>query len=207
MDQQLWRKRWRRAIWVSSLLRSLPFIRMIGLNGSMVTGQMYEGSDIDFFVVVKHGHLFTGRLLVIGLVRLLGVGTTRYSVANRICLNRFSSDRFLDITPHNKYHATVFHNLIPLVSLDYCYEQYCAVNRWMKELDEEIVVHQPIFVEAGPARFFRSVAEWILDCFGARLEKQLKFLQEQKVIANQRLQETGSQVVFSDYEVRYHFTK
>jgi len=53
-------------------LRFVPFVRMIAVTGTLGMKNCEKDSDIDFFVVLKKGRIFTGRLLVTSLVHILG---------------------------------------------------------------------------------------------------------------------------------------
>jgi hypothetical protein len=180
---------------------------MVGLNGSMVTGAMNSQSDIDFFVVLSRGHLYTGRALVIALVHLLGVRTRGEDVAGRVCLNRFAADSWLEITPHNQYHAEVFHNLIPLMVVGDCYDCYRAANHWMADFDLPVHKHKVAVPDTLFSKLARSLLELLFLPFSATLERRTKELQVAKINQNELLQEPGSQLVLTDSEVRYHFAK
>ena len=56
------------ALW----LKYVPFVRMIAVTGTLAMKNCEKNSDIDFFVVLEKGRIFTGRLLVTLIVHLLG---------------------------------------------------------------------------------------------------------------------------------------
>ena len=148
MDRALWLKRWRRAVRVARFLSIIPFVRLVGLNGSMATGTMREESDIDFFIVAEPGHLYTARLFVTGALRSLRLTTTNTVTAGKICLNRYATCDNLDITEHNEYHARVFHNLMPLYAQREIGVKYWSVNQWMEKFGFA-PVHNPVVVGRG----------------------------------------------------------
>lgn len=207
MNQRLWRYRFQKALLVAAILRFVPFVRMIGLNGSMVTGLMTDQSDIDFFIVLKKGRIFSGRVLVTLLVQLLGVRRHGQMVASRICLNRFSHDQFLTIMEENYYHARVFHNLIPLFSGGDCYQRYCRANAWMASWDLPVRQHQVIIKDTPLSWLIRSTLEAVFAIVGGSVENVLRKKQYQRYAQDERVRQVGSQVVISDRELRFQLAK
>lgn len=207
MNQRLWRYRFQKALLVAAILRFVPFVRMIGLNGSMVTGLMTDQSDIDFYIVLKKGRIFSGRVLVTLIVQLLGVRRHGLIVAGRICLNRFSHDQFLTITEENYYHARVFHNLIPLFSRGNCYERYCQANTWMTEWDLPVNKHQVVLKDTPLSWLIRTTLEAVFAIVGGSVENVLRKRQYQRYAQDVRVKQVGSQVVISDRELRFQLAK
>jgi hypothetical protein len=204
MDTRTWMTYWRRALWISYLLRYVPFVRMVGLNGSMVTGTFRSESDIDVYIVTKDGHLFLGRFLATILIALTGLKIRSGREAGMICSNRFAIESFVDITPHDAYHARVFHNLIPLFDGGGVYAKYCAANQWMSD-SEPLVVHQPVLRHSVVSRFVQVVGEWLLG--SPNLEARIQRWQEQRIAQDPRAHAKGSKVVVSKRELRFHLAK
>ena len=207
MDRRLWKRYWRRALWTAWFVRFVPYVRMVGLNGSMVTGKLHEGSDIDFFVVLKEGRIFTGRVLVTLIVHLLGVRRHHALVAGRVCLNRYASDSFLVIQEENDYHARVFHNLVPLFSTHRAYERYRLANAWMDRLGHPLADHEPILKETYWSWLLRGTAEQLLAPFSQALEDWLRQRHLRRTAEDPRVRLPGSKVVISDQELRFHLAK
>ena len=198
---------WRRALWVSYLLRLVPYVRLVGLNGSLVTGTAHSGSDIDFFIVLKKGRIFTGRFLVTTLVQMLGVRRHGPYVAGRICLNRYASTDFLVIGPPNQYHAQVFHNLIPLYATPEIYQEFLLKNSWMKSFAYPPHAHEIIWKFGGTALAFQRVGELVMDLCCFWLEPVLRNLQLDRLAGDERAHLPGSRVVISDQELCFHTLK
>lgn len=73
-----------------AIIRRIPFTRMVALTGSAADGRATKKSDIDFFVQVKVGHIWTTRLLITVMLQLLGLRRTGTKIAGKICLNWFA---------------------------------------------------------------------------------------------------------------------
>lgn len=201
-----WRRSWYRALFAAWWLRFVPYVRLVGLNGSMVTGTFTEASDIDFYIVVKRGHIFTARVLTTALVHILGIRRHGSYVAGRVCQNRYAADDFLEITPHNQYHARVFHNMIPLAGDAYFARAFVRANRWMAGYQQAPVARQP-FWRPGLARLVQVGLEFVLTPFAASLEERCRRFQRQRAAQDPRVATPGSVVVLSDNELRFHLVK
>ena len=201
MDTRTWMRYWHRAIGVAALLRCVPFVRMVGLNGSMVTGTFRPESDIDLYIVTKDGHLFLGRFLATVVIRLTGLKIRPGKEAGMICANRFAIESFTEITPHDMYHDRVFHNLIPLFAQGASYEKYRRANRWM----HDVAFHRPVLRSGGLSRSIQIIGEMLLS---ARIFERLAMQWQQNRVANDpRAHEPGSTVIISERELRFHIVK
>lgn len=205
MDTKTWMRYWRRAVWLSAVLRLVPFVRMVGLNGSMATGTFRKESDIDLYIVVQDGHLFLGRFLATMLIELTGFRIKPGKEAGMFCPNRFAIESFTEITPHDEYHARVFHNLIPVFAVPGTYAAFVRENTWMQEAGQSVVVHEPFLRHSILTRLIQGVAERLLG--SARLEQRVAQWQRRRIAADPRAQDPGSKVIITDKELRFHLTK
>ncbi len=201
-------RRWRRTAWTATVLRFVPYVRLVGLNGSMVTGDMHAGSDIDFFLVLQEGRIFSGRVFVTVVVQLLGLRRQGSKVAGRICLNRYATTSWLTIGPPNLYHARVFHNLVPLFSAETTYARYLETNAWMAHFDYPVVVHKPLHTDSWLSWLVRSSLEGLADMlFLWWSEPLLRNRQLWRLRTDPRVSQPGSRVVVSDQELCFHILK
>ena len=204
----LWRQRVDRARGVARLLSGIPFIRLVGLNGSLVTGRMTRQSDIDFYIVTAPNRLYTGRLLATLVTHLTGWRRYGDRVQGRVCLNRFATVEALDITPHNDYHARVFSGLEPLWSADGVYESYQQANAWMADLGYEVASSRRSMRCAAWRGRAQAVGEWMLGGWlGDQLERAQQRWQRARIERDPRTSESGSRVYIRDNELCFHATK
>lgn len=123
-----------RAVTVARVLRYVPFLRMLGLNGSLVRGQEKEESDIDFLIIAKRGRLYTARFFATLLVELTGYRRKGNLVAGRICLNCYLPDNNLKIAPANPKSrgrvAKAYKYLIALIDDDDFERKFFIANSW-----------------------------------------------------------------------------
>lgn len=73
------------------LIQCVPFTRRVVLTGSYAEGRATKNSDIDFFIQVQEGHLFSTRFFVTLLLHMAGIRRTDTDIAGKICLNWFAT--------------------------------------------------------------------------------------------------------------------
>ncbi|HLM84354.1 MAG TPA: hypothetical protein VK254_04085 [Candidatus Bathyarchaeia archaeon] len=118
---------------VARWLRFVPFVRMVAVTGTLAMKNCEKNSDIDFFVVLEKGRIFTGRLLVTALVHLLGKRRYGKNIKNRICLNYFVATESLRIERQDLFAANEYSFIYPLFGLD-VFEDFCETNLdWIKK--------------------------------------------------------------------------
>lgn len=73
------------------IIKATPFTRGITLTGSHAENKATKNSDIDLFVQVKEGHIFSTRFFVTLFIHLVGIRRTDTDIAGKICLNWFAT--------------------------------------------------------------------------------------------------------------------
>src|SRR5690606_37166538 len=142
------------------VLGHVPFVRFVGLNGSMMTGSMRKESDIDLFIAAEPGRVMITRVMTTILVALTGLRVRSQKTAGLFCLNRYASSHFLEITPRNLYHARVFHNMYPIYAPKGVYERYLQENDWMAEFGHHVKKHK-VIMRWSPFIFIKIMFEWL----------------------------------------------
>lgn len=202
----------RRALRVAAWLRYVPFVEMVGLNGSLATNTADAASDIDFYIVTTPGRLYTARILTIAVTQLTGLRRYGTHIAGRICLNRFATRAGLTVTPHNEYHARVFSPLVPLFSLPGVYARYRAANEWMAQ------EHWPVIPLSQWRRDMQAIAStkpiirrWAEFCLRGRmgdtLENWLSAYQRERILRQGATYDSESRVFIRSDELCLHIAK
>lgn len=193
-------------------LRFVPFIRMIAVTGTLAMKNCEKDSDIDFFVVLEKGRIFTGRLLVTLVVHLLGKRRYEKYVKNRICLNYFVTTGSLKIKRKDLFAANEYSFIYPLFSSLPHYGRRSDVYKQFREENADwIKKYKPNFdlQEMKPARYFsqhRPVSraiqkineDLINSLFGDRIEAWLKKKQIVRIGRNPLTKKEGSYVEAND---------
>lgn len=201
-----------RAIRVAGLLRWVPFVELVGLNGSLATNTADADSDIDFYIATTPHRLYTARMLTI-----LAVHSTRQrrhgtKIAGRICLNRFATRAGLTITPQNEYHARVFSPLVPLFTVPGVYARYRAANEWMAQAHWPVIPLQNWRSDIGVVKSSKPmpvrVVEWLLrGVIGNALERALSVYQRERILRHEATYYPESRVFIRAEELCLHIAK
>ncbi len=90
---------WRRARNTARWLAMVPFVRSVSVANNVALDNAHPGSDIDLFITVQPGRLWTARFLVTAMTNLLGRRRYEEYVARRICLSFYCTDNVIDFEP------------------------------------------------------------------------------------------------------------
>src|SRR3989339_1162296 len=189
---------------VTGWLRFLPFVRMVAVTGTLAMKNSEKNSDIDFFVVLETGRIFTGRLLVTLLVHILGKRRYRKKIKNRVCLNYFITNGSLEIKRQDLFAANEYSFIYPLFGFK-IYEKFGEANiNWIKR-------HKPNFEfsKLKPAKYFvevkplqkkiQAIFEALINLlWGDRIELWLKRKQIEKIKRNPLTYKKGGYVEYTD---------
>ena len=201
-------KRQYRAEKVAWFLQAVPFIRFIGLTGSLAYDVARANSDIDIFVIAKHGRIWTCRFFVIMVLRMLKIYRTGDTVAERagkICPNRFVTDDYLLINPQNRYHAQDYTQMVPLYDSS-VYKKFLRQNDWMEKYGYFPPKKALTLVKSGNIlSSIRIISEWVLaGAIGGWLERHVRKYQLRRFQKLPKFGEKGSGVFADDKEIRIH---
>jgi hypothetical protein len=185
-------------------LRFVPFVRMIALTGTLAMKNCEKNSDIDFFVVLKKGRIFTGRLLVTLIVHILGKRRYGKKITNRICLNYFITDESLEIQRQDIFAANEYSFIYPIFGHN-VFQKFCEKNvEWIKEFKPnwEIQELKPAryFIEFSPRqRAVQRLFESLINLFwGDRIESWQKRAQIARIERNPLTKKEGAYVEYGD---------
>jgi predicted nucleotidyltransferase len=166
-------------------LRFLPFVRMIGVTGSLAMEKGEAESDWDLLVVLRRNFIFTGRAVITLFLHLIGKRRHGEKTRNRACLNYFITDESLEIGTKDVYSAHEYRFLIPLSGWS-VYRKFEMSNRWIVRFQPQFfLTEKPSLLlvrESAFASLCRSVSEHILSW--GWMERVLRTWQQQKIAAN-----------------------
>ena len=195
----------------------LPFVRLAAVCNTVAAGWPGPDSDIDLFIVVRAGRLWTTRFLITALASILNARRSRGAVANRVCLSFYVTDAGLDLSrvalpAPDIYLAYWINELIPLYERGSAMSDFVRANQWVLEYTPNSRAAPALIprskVEPGLiARLTQQTGEWIL---GGRLGTVLEGAarQTQKLMMARRdTDRTGSAlhgVVIDDTMLKFH---
>jgi hypothetical protein len=210
--QVLAQRKWRIARQVVRWLIYVPFIKMIAGSGSLALDNTRPTSDLDVFIIVEKGRIWTARLLLLCVTQLTGRRRKYWDrqAPDKICLNHYISDANVAIAPviRNVHTAVTYTHLVPLFGQP-MYKQFQKVNAaWMKSF---LMYPDPPFIfsvyQVKPRLFLwrirEQLAQFLLEPIGQWLERQVERWQRQ-AIARHTEPGRGGRVFVSDQELAFH---
>lgn len=198
-------KKLERAKKVSRLFAWFPFVKFVGVCNSLGFFNARSTSDIDFFVVIKRGRLWTARFFMNAFLKIFNLRPLRGDNKDKICLSFFISDEVLNISqialaggdPYF-YHWMAW--LLPLYD-EKVYKKFFEANAWIKNYLPNLTAQDNYFVPRH--RPVKRIFEKII---GGRLERKLKNFQLK--IMPQELKDAekrgDNSVVINDGMLKFH---
>lgn len=197
-----------KAMRVSLYLRFIPFLRMIGLNGSMVRGKFSKDSDIDFIIITEAKRMYFVRQLVMFLLNIFGLKRSDQNTAGKICPNRWATTNKLQITPKDDYHAWTFSSTIPIYSQSLIYKKFIEANSWMNEQGFAIKTQDILITDTrSVVRYKNWLENRLSGNFGDYLEKSFKQSQIKRIKNKAAHSSDRWNIQISDDELCFHLKR
>jgi hypothetical protein len=107
----------------TSLIRCLPFIRMVAITGTLAAQSAESSDDIDLFLITEPGRVWLARALTVVVVRLAAM----FNVT--LCPNYLIATDALALTERNLYAAHELIQMQPLYGAAW-YHRFRTCNDW-----------------------------------------------------------------------------
>lgn len=192
-------KRMRRLV---TILRYLPFVRMIAATGSLSLRHGTKGSDWDMLIVLEEKALFTGRFLLTIFLQLIGKRRHGKKIIDRACLNYYTGSQSLTVRLSDWYAAHEYQIMIPLFQT-FLPDVFYRANGWLLQFRNH--AHLPITrhrLEVSDSAFskqWRTFTETLLSF--SWLERNLAFFQKQKIARNPATHQKGACIIADDHSL------
>lgn len=109
----------------AKFIAQFPYVKGVGVSGSLSKGYYDNDSDIDFFVITKSDKLWICRTLLMLYKKIFLLNSRKY-----FCVNYFVSENQLEIEEKNRFTATELKTLIPLQGKS-VFEEFYKANTWV----------------------------------------------------------------------------
>lgn len=154
---QLAVKHLKRAMRISRILAWCPYIRGVGISGSLSKNFAYKGSDFDFFIITAANRLWIARTFQHVFIK----GLSRFGLRRLCCLNYYIDERAFEIEEKNIFTATEVATLLPARGRR-SFQNFFTTNNWIYEyLPNTVFKKVPATeISAWPPK---KVFEWLLD--------------------------------------------
>jgi predicted nucleotidyltransferase len=127
--QKIADKKWKKTRKIVRWFQLVPYCRMAAISGSLALGNTREESDLDLLIMSKQGRVWTLRVLLSALTQAMGQRRHGSVINDKICLNQYLTDQFMEIAPKNLSNAQSLARLVPLFGLSE-FRRFSEENDW-----------------------------------------------------------------------------
>jgi predicted nucleotidyltransferase len=113
---------------ISAFLYSFPFVRGVGISGSLSKNFADAQSDIDFFIITKANRLWIARTCMHLFKKLTFITGKQHW----FCMNYYVDEHALQIAEKNIFTATEVATLIPACGHS-AFNHFFRANNWVRE--------------------------------------------------------------------------
>lgn len=207
--QKIADRKWKKALKIIKWFQMAPFLKSVCANGSLARGFMDEDSDLDVFIIVKTGRIWTARFILSLLTAIMGVKRFRgaFNVRDKICFNHFITDKSLVMPFRNICTACTYSRLDFIYGDKNTLKKFYADNAWINDyllnFQGQLKMNERI-VNSSLLKIIGIVAEWLLDGkIGDLLENLLKKIQLRRIKNNLPAKING-RIVVNDNQLEFH---
>jgi len=153
---------------IGRFLYRFPFVRAIGISGSLSKGYADQHSDIDFFIITAPNRLWIARTFMHLFKKLTYLAARQHYY----CMNYYIDESALSLDEQNIFTAIELKTLLPVAGADIM-NHFFRQNKWADEWLPACPFRQQ--EKPDPRKsLFKKWAEWILGGkIGERLEQFL----------------------------------
>lgn len=160
----------------AKIIARFPFVRFVGITGSISKGKVNKHTDFDFFIATEANRLWICRTLLHLYKKLTFIRGRQH----RYCMNYFVDGTALEIEEKNHFTAIELSSMIPAYGST-CYERLMAANKWTtRALPNRYVPFGKGLTITDGNSIFKSLGEGILNIFGAGLNRMLMHITDKK---------------------------
>jgi hypothetical protein len=138
----------------ANFISKFPFVKAVGVSGSLSKGYYDNDSDIDFFVITKHQKLWICRTFLMLYKKIFLFNSRKY-----FCVNYFVSENQLEIEEQNRFTATEMKTLIPMQGKS-AFEAFYQKNNWVNDYFSKFSVDLKNVPEINKPSIIKGL-EWI----------------------------------------------
>lgn len=117
---------WPRALRSARAIGRLPFVRLVGVTGSLAAGAAGPDADVDLFVVTEDRRLWLTRAATIA------VGRAAAATGVRLCPNYLLAESALELPERDAFTAHELARLVPIAGAG-THERLLASNAWYRD--------------------------------------------------------------------------
>lgn len=115
-------------------LQKIPWIKFVGITGSVAAFNVTEENDIDIFIITQKNRAWITRLCVVFILKILDKYPKENCIAEKICPNLIVDEDHMgwNKDSRNLFVANEIIMMIPILSRDNTYFKFLQENLWIK---------------------------------------------------------------------------
>ena len=118
---------------VASILKFIPWIKLIGVTGALAVENSEEGDDIDLMIVTASQRLWLTRGLVVVFLLLTRQYRRPGKIKDKICPNLMLSEEALEFPDHDLFTAHEIVQMRSIYDRGNTYQKFLQANSWIKD--------------------------------------------------------------------------
>lgn len=153
-----------------------PYVRFVGISGSLSKGYFDKKSDFDFFIISSRNRLWICRSILHFFKKM----SFLLGLQHKFCMNYFVDEDYREIEEKNLYTAIELSSLCPIAGESQFYK-LMKENLWRKDfLPNNYLAFFFTDKIDNPVFFPKKVMEFLLNPFGDFLNQYLMELTDKK---------------------------
>lgn len=166
----------------SEVLKFLPFIKFIGITGSLAMENADFDSDIDLLIITRKRTLWTTRLLVLLFLKFRKISVRRFfdkKVKDKLCLNMWLDEEDLEWRGRNLFSAHEIAQIVPIFNREKTYERLIFLNSWIFDFWPNAISNKgKFFKNYNPNKEESFLSRLIYFCVSNFIEPLAYFLEK-----------------------------
>ncbi len=181
------KKKWRKVkkyLWVFNLI---PFIKFVGICNTLAFNNAKESSDIDLFIVIRKGRIWTSRALLTLVLSILRQRRIKKRIKDKFCLSFYVTEDNLNLEkiaiPFDIYLIYWTAQIVPILDRR-LFPKFIKENEWIKRYlpNFSFSINKKFKDRLIIINLLRKIGELILKGkFGDFIEKKLGEIQKKKI--------------------------
>lgn len=120
---------------LTQILKIIPWVKLVGISGGLAVENVSKKDDIDLFIITSKNRLWISRLLILGLLSVLGQRRRRQDqgkkIAGKLCINILLEEDQLEQVNKDVFTAHEVLQMKPLWFRGNIYSKYLEDNNWV----------------------------------------------------------------------------
>lgn len=129
-----------KAIRKGAFISKFPYVKAVGISGSLSKNYHDKNGDVDYFVITKSERLWVARTLLMLYKKIFLLNSRKF-----FCINYFITENSLEISEKNIFTATELLTLIPITG---DFTEFYNQNRWVSNFLPNLEIGKPSIISA-----------------------------------------------------------